>query len=45
MNLLLRLLVGVSAAWITPDSAPQQDHRSGYEKRCTDERCRLHLVR
>lgn len=45
MDLLLQLLVGVAAAWITPDPVPQQGHPSGYEKHCTDERCRLQLAR
>jgi hypothetical protein len=45
MDVLLRIFVGVAAAWITPDPLPQQGHASGYEERCTDARCRLRLVR
>lgn len=45
MDVVLRLLVGVAAAWITPDPVPQQGHPSAYEERCADERPRLRLVR
>ena len=35
MDVLLRIFVGVAAAWIMPDPLPQQGHASGYEERCT----------
>jgi len=39
MDFLIRIVVGVGAAWIVPDPAPQQSHPSGYEQRCSDDRC------
>jgi hypothetical protein len=39
MEFLIRIIVGVGAAWIVPDPAPQQTHSSGYEARCSDDRC------
>jgi hypothetical protein len=39
MEFLVRIIVGVGAAWIVPDPAPQQSHPSGYEVRCADDRC------
>jgi hypothetical protein len=43
--MMLRFLVGVAAAWITPDPMPQQSHQSVYEERCAEDRCHLRLVR
>jgi hypothetical protein len=45
VDLLLRFLVGVAAAWIVPDPAPQQSHLSGYVERCSEQRCHLRIVR
>ena len=45
VDLLARFVVGVAAAWITPDPAPQQGHTSAYEERCAEPRCHLRLVR
>jgi hypothetical protein len=45
MDVVLRLLVGVAAAWITADPLPQQGHPSGYEERASTERVRLRVVR
>jgi hypothetical protein len=39
VDFLIRIVVGVGAAWIVPDPAPQQSHPSGYEQRCSDDRC------
>lgn len=43
--MILRVLVGVAAAWITPDPLPQQSAPSAYEEKCTENRCHLRLVR
>ncbi len=43
--MLVRFMVGVAAAWITPDPVPQQGHPAAYEERCTEQRCHLRLVR
>ncbi|KWT66854.1 hypothetical protein APY04_2261 [Hyphomicrobium sulfonivorans] len=49
MNLLMRVFVGVVAAWITPDATPQRSHHGpsecAYEDRCQDMRSRLRVVR
>ena len=48
MDVLLRIFVGVVAAWITPDPVPKkanQTAQSAYEDRCNDMRCRLRIVR
>jgi len=39
VDFLIRIVVGVGAAWIVPDPAPQQSHPAGYEQRCSDDRC------
>jgi hypothetical protein len=39
MEFLIRIIVGVGAAWIVPEPAPQPSHPSGYELRCSDGRC------
>jgi hypothetical protein len=39
MDWLVRIIVGVGAAWIVPDPAPQQTQPTSYEIRCADERC------
>ncbi len=43
--MLLRFVVGVAAAWITPDPVPQQTQPPAYEERCAEQRCHLRLVR
>jgi len=43
--MLLRFVVGVAAAWITPDRLPQQTQLPPYEERCAEQRCHLRLVR
>lgn len=49
MNFLMRVFVGVVAAWITPDPLPQRSHHGpsdcAYEERCQDMRSRLRVVR
>lgn len=45
VDMLLRLIVGVTAAWISPDPVPKQPAPSAYEERCTEPRCHLRLVR
>ena len=49
MNFLMRVFVGVVAAWITPDPVPQRLHQASaecaYEDRCQDMRSRLRVVR
>ena len=45
MDLLMRLVVGVAAAWIVPDPAPQQGHPSGYEEHVSGVRANLRIVR
>jgi hypothetical protein len=45
MDVLVRLLVGAAAAWITPDATPQQGHPSAYVERTSEDRSRLRLVR
>jgi hypothetical protein len=43
--MLVRFMVGVAAAWITPDPVPQQAHPSAYEERSGEQRPYLRLVR
>lgn len=45
MDMIVRVLVGVAAAWITPDPSPQQPQPSAFEERCPEQRCHLRLVR
>lgn len=45
VDIVVRFLVGVAAAWITPDPIPQNTHPSAYEERCVEQRCHLRLVR
>lgn len=43
--MILRVLVGVAAAWITPDPLPQPSASSAYEESYAENRCHLRLVR
>jgi hypothetical protein len=43
--MFVRFMVGVAAAWITPDPAPQQAHPSAFEEHCAEQRPHLRLVR
>jgi len=45
MDLLMRLVAGVAAAWIVPDPAPQQGHPSSYEEHVSGTRANLRIVR
>lgn len=45
MDLLMRLMAGVAAAWIVPDPVPQQSHQSGYEEHVNGARVKLRIVR
>jgi hypothetical protein len=45
MDLLMRLMAGVAAAWIVPDPVPQQNHPSGYEEAVSGARANLRIVR
>ena len=45
MELVMRLMAGVAAAWIVPDPAPQQSHPSSYEEAASSARANLRIVR